>query len=193
MPHSRRQLLANAPSHGFLASEDAVDVACRAPVLVDQIGPIGDQASVADHVTVGTNHGQLMLGRNLDDVSMKNIRPAGCRQDQAAVPGTRECRKGALDASGVAQVNRKHFQSNRRRHRLDDTELSKVRLVSYYRRPRNAWRDLSEQLRPFPTQIVFEREEAGGIAARSRQTLDQAGGDRIRGGGKNDRHRAGQL
>ena len=38
----------------LLALEDAVDVAGRAPVLVDQIRPIGDQAAAGDEVAVGS-------------------------------------------------------------------------------------------------------------------------------------------
>ena len=36
----------------LLALEDAVDVAGRAPVLVDHVRPIGDQAAVGDEVAV---------------------------------------------------------------------------------------------------------------------------------------------
>ena len=36
----------------LLALEDAIDVAGRAPELVDQIGPIGDQAAVGDEESV---------------------------------------------------------------------------------------------------------------------------------------------
>jgi len=59
---------------GLLAIEDAVDIAGGAPVLVDQIRPIGE-----------ANRGQLVLGRKLDDVAP---RPRRC-QDQAAAPGSR--------------------------------------------------------------------------------------------------------
>ena len=34
----------------LLALEDAIDIAGRAPVLVDEIGPIGDQAAAVDEV-----------------------------------------------------------------------------------------------------------------------------------------------
>ena len=33
---------------GFLAFEDAIDIACRASVLVDEIRPVGDQAASGD-------------------------------------------------------------------------------------------------------------------------------------------------
>ena len=47
------------------------------------------------------------------------------------------------------------------------------------RRSRHAWRDLLEQFQPFRAHAVFERGEAGGVAARPRQAVDEAGADRI--------------
>ena len=35
----------------FLALEDAIDIASRSPVLVDHIGPVGDQAAAGDKVS----------------------------------------------------------------------------------------------------------------------------------------------
>ena len=43
----------------LLALEDAVDVAGRPPVLVDQIRPIGDQAAAGDEEADGVDRGQL--------------------------------------------------------------------------------------------------------------------------------------
>src|SRR5262245_37270192 len=42
---------------GLLALEDAIDVARRAPVLVGQINPIGDQAPANDGGTIPVNRG----------------------------------------------------------------------------------------------------------------------------------------
>src|SRR6266550_7211842 len=39
----------------LLALEDAIDIAGRLPVLVDEMRTIGDQAAVCDEVTVGVN------------------------------------------------------------------------------------------------------------------------------------------
>ena len=47
------------------------------------------------------------------------------------------------------------------------------------RHSRHAWRDLLEQFEPFPAHAVFELRKAGGVAARPRQAVDEAGGDRI--------------
>ena len=61
------------------------------------------------------------------------------------------------------------------------------------RRSRHAGRDLLEQLQPFPAQAVFERHETGGVAARPRQAVDEAGADRIADDREHDRHGAGRL
>ena len=47
------------------------------------------------------------------------------------------------------------------------------------RRARHARRDLLEQFQPFAAQAVFELRETGGVAARPRQAVDEAGADRI--------------
>ena len=59
---------------GLLALEDAIDVAGRAPVLVDQVRPIGDQAAGGDKVAVRVDRGQLVPGRQRDDQIAMNRR-----------------------------------------------------------------------------------------------------------------------
>ena len=61
------------------------------------------------------------------------------------------------------------------------------------RHSRHARRDLLEQLQPFPADAVFEMHEPGGVAARPRQALDEAGADRIGDDREHDRHGAGRL
>ena len=58
----------------LLALEDAVDVAGRAPILVDDIGPVGDQAAGGDEVAVRIDRGQLVPGRQRDDQIAMNDR-----------------------------------------------------------------------------------------------------------------------
>jgi hypothetical protein len=48
--------------------------------------------------------------------------------------------------------------------------------------------DLFEQLQPFAAQIVFEHAEAGRVAARAREALDEPGTDRVGKHRKYDRH-----
>ena len=118
------------------------------------------------------------------------------RHDQAAIRGAREGRDGALDLGRVAHVDRAHLHPERRRHGLDDGELADpggYGGIPKDRRARHARRDLLEQLQPFPAQAVFELHEAGGVAARPRQALDEAGADRIGDIREHDRHGAGRL
>ena len=51
----------------LLALEDAIDIAGRAPVLVDQIRPVGDQATGGDEEAAGVDRGQFVPGRQRDD------------------------------------------------------------------------------------------------------------------------------
>jgi len=40
---------------GFLALEDAIDIACGAPILIDRIRPVGDQAADGGEVAIGVD------------------------------------------------------------------------------------------------------------------------------------------
>src|SRR5215472_9115413 len=112
-------------SAGFLALENAVDVAGGATELVNHIRAIGDQAAVDDEVAEVVNGGQFVAGRQRNDQITMKQRQWARRHDQAAIRGTREGRDGALDLVGVgAYVNRAHFHADRRRHVLDDGELA---------------------------------------------------------------------
>ena len=60
----------------LLAFEDAVDVAGRAPVLVDPISPIGNQAAGGDEGTLEVDRRQLVPCRQRDDqIAMKRGGP----------------------------------------------------------------------------------------------------------------------
>ena len=56
-------------------------------------------------------------------------------------------------------------------------------------RARQPGADLLEQLQPFPAQAGFENHEAGGVAARPRKAIDEAGGDGIGADREHDRNR----
>ena len=45
---------------GLLAFEDGIDVPGRAPILVDRINPVGDQAAVSYEEVVGIDSGQAV-------------------------------------------------------------------------------------------------------------------------------------
>ena len=132
-------------SAGLLALEDAIDVAGRAPVLVDEIRPIGDQAAAGDEEAVEVDRGQFVPGRQRDDQIAMNHRQRARRHDQTAIRGAREGRDGALDLARVAHVDRAHLHPERRRHGLDGGELADpggYGGIPKDRRSRHARRDL---------------------------------------------------
>ena len=145
----------------LLALEDAIDVAGRAPVLVDEIRPIGDQAAAGDEEAVGVDRGQLVPGRQRDDqIAMNRRANALAVTIRPPFERAREGRDGALDLAGVAHVDRAHLHPERRRHGLDGAELAdpgRYGGIPKDRRSRHARRDLLEQLQPFPAQAVFEQ------------------------------------
>ena len=71
----------------LLALEDTIDVAGRASVRVDRIGPVGHQAAVGDEQAIGINRRQVVPRRQRDDqLSMSERQPAR-HHEQAAIGG----------------------------------------------------------------------------------------------------------
>ena len=62
-----------------------------------------------------------------------------------------------------------------------------------HRYARDLGRDLLEQLKPFPRQAVIELVKTGGVAARPRQAVDEAGADRVDALSEHERHGAARL
>src|SRR4029079_4200987 len=113
-----------------------------------------------------------------------------------AVPGARERGRRALDLASVAHVDRAHLYPERRRHGLDDAVLSvpeRIAGISKDCRSRHVWRDLLEQLQPFPAQTVFEEQEPGSVTAWSGKAIYKAAADRIDDTHKHDRHGTRRL
>jgi hypothetical protein len=79
---------------GFLALENAVDVASCAAMLFDFIRPIGDQATIGDPTGSGIDGWQPMSGRERDDQIPTKERRGARRNNQAAA---REPSDGTLD------------------------------------------------------------------------------------------------
>src|ERR1700675_977514 len=90
----------------LLALEDAIDVAGCAPVQVDPIRPIGEQAAGGDEGAIEVDRGKLVPRRKRDDQVAINQGWPACGHDQSAIRGLRECCYGALDLAGVALVER---------------------------------------------------------------------------------------
>src|SRR5215467_634299 len=113
------------------------------------------------------------------------------RHYQTTVRGACEGRHRALNLTGVSHVERAHLHAKRRRHSLDDAELSvpgRIGGVAKDSRARRAWCDLLEHLQPFPAQTVFEQQKAGGVAAWSGQAINEAAADRIDSSREHDWH-----
>jgi len=95
----------------------------------------------------------------------------------------RKGRDVTLDLVGVGHIDWRGHYPERGRHGVDDAELTNPGRVGHIpnnRHPRDAWRDLLEQLQPFPAHGVFGNHEAGGI-------------NRIEAGRKHDRYGARRL
>src|SRR5262245_46112527 len=178
----------------LLALEDAIYIPRRAPELVDEIGPIGDHAAGGGEAAFKIDRGQFVTGRQRNDqIAVKRSRPAP-RHDQTSVRRAHEGRKGALSLICVAHVDWVYFHVERRRQGPDDAELADsggVRGISKDCHSRYTRRDLLQQFQPFSAQAVFVRHEAGSVAARPRQAVDEACTDRIADNWEHDRHGAG--
>ena len=154
-------------SAGFLALEDAIDVAGGAAILVDRIRAVGNEAATSDVITKGIDRGQSMAGRQRQDQVALKSGPAGCH-DQSAVRGARECCDAALDLGRVARIDRTYLDPKRRRRRLHCGELGDPGAapgIPDHGGARDARRDLLKQLQPFPADGIFERSETGSVTA----------------------------
>src|SRR5262245_56000868 len=106
----------------------------------------------------------------------------GRRHDQTAIRGTREGRDGVLDLTDVAQVDGAYLHPERWRRGLDRGKHAGSGTLSGIpkdRHSRHAWRNLLEQLQPFPADAVFGTHETSSVAARPPQAVDKARSDRI--------------
>ena len=99
----------------LLALEDAIDVSRSAPVLVDEIGSIGDQTAGSDVGTFRVDRRQFVSGReHYDEIAMKR-RQRACGHDQAATVSARKGSDGALNLGRIAHVDRAYLHPERRR------------------------------------------------------------------------------
>jgi hypothetical protein len=144
----------------LLALEDTIDVAGRLPVPIDLIRPVRDQAAGSDEGTIEVDRGQFVSGRQCNDQVTTALCHRAGRDDQAAIRRARECRDIPLHLAGVAHIDWVHLHPERRRDGLDCAELANsggYGGIPNHCRPRHTWRDLLEQLQPFPaaTALAF--------------------------------------
>ena len=85
----------------LLALENAIHVPCRAPILVDDIGSVRNQATGADEVAERIDRRQFVLSRECDDyLGVVRSEPTW-RHSQPAVRMLCEGRNAALDLAGI--------------------------------------------------------------------------------------------
>src|SRR5262249_34397997 len=104
-----------------------------------------------------------------------------CRHDQSAVRITGKSRDRCLNSTCVLQIDCTQLDPERRR-RLNGGELTDAGGIGWITQNRSArdWRrDLLKQFEPFCADSIFEGGEAGSVAARPRQAVDQASADRV--------------
>jgi hypothetical protein len=110
--------------------------------------------------------------------------------------GAREGGDGPLDLCIVAHLEWAQLDAERRRDGLHCAELAGTDGeggIANDTHPLHAGRHLLEQLQPFSADPIFEINEASGIAAGTRQTVDETSGDRVRHQHEHDGNRAGHL
>src|SRR6516162_11735028 len=79
----------------------------RAPVLVEEIGPIRDQAAGGSEAALHIDRRQLVPGRQRDDQMAMNRHQRAARHDQPAMRRTREGRDGTFNLRRIAYVEGK--------------------------------------------------------------------------------------
>src|SRR5262245_35425222 len=89
-------------SAGFLALEDAVDVASRLPILLEEDGTIRHQSAADGEEAFKVDRRQLMARRERDDQIAMSDRQRASGHYDAAAGGARECGDGPLDLCVVA-------------------------------------------------------------------------------------------
>ena len=103
--------------------------------------------------------------------------------DQSAAGPARELGNRALHLGRFAHIDRTQLHAQGRGdalHRGQKSETGGIGGIGAQdRRARHTGIDLLKQLRPFRTRPVFERDEAGSIAAGPCQACDETGADRI--------------
>src|SRR5262245_44756584 len=104
------------------------------------------------------------------------------RHYYAAVRDAGERRYATLQFGRVAHGDRRKLNSKRLRHALDGGKLADAgcrRGIPKDRRAPDVGCNLLEQFHPFPAHAVFEISEPRGVAAWSRQALEDASANRI--------------
>ena len=154
----------NRKISGFCAFEDAINVVCSAPELVEEIRTVRHQPAAGDEITVRINRGQLVAARQCGDEAAVPDRHAADRDDEFAAGYAPERRDATFDFGLIAHSDRPQVQLQRRRcdlHGRPHPDPGRVALLAQDADAGHVGRDFLQQLKPFDAQFVFERCKAG--------------------------------
>ena len=119
------------------------------------------------------------------------------RHDQAAIRAQRANAASARSISPASlHIDGLDLHPERRRHCTGRRRTASISTVvpgsTNDRNARHARHDLLEQLQPFAAASSYSNDSnAGDVAARPREAVDEAGADRIGASHEHDRHRCG--
>ena len=112
----------------LLPFKDAIDVARGAPVHIDDIGAIGDQAAIGDEVASVVDRGQFVSRRKCDDqLAMNHRQPIPVKISPSLLPRAKAAtarsispasRRLILTSSGLSVVHRERIIALAARHKL---------------------------------------------------------------------------
>src|SRR6266508_3012965 len=175
------------------AAQNAVDIRRRSPILVDHVRRVGHETAGRDKEAVRVDRRQAMARRERDDEIAMQDAGAIRQHDKASIRQARERLDGALDVGGVIYRTGHEFERERRRNvlgRADEVIVRRRYGIGHEGGAPEMWRDLFEQGQPFSGDAFFVEHEAGDIAARVRQTRNQARAERVGDVDEYDRNRA---
>ena len=138
--------------------------------LVDCIGPVGNQAAAGDEEAFVVDRGQFVPGRKRDNHIAMTHGQRARGHDQARVRILCKGCEGALDFSGITNVDRAYHYPDRWRDRLQGAELTNpggYGGITNDCHSRHGRSDLLQQFQPFHADAVFKRNETSGVAART--------------------------
>ena len=183
----------------LLALEDAIDLTCRLPILVDHVDDdaVGYQTAGLGEFRLCRDRRQVMTVCQVGDQLLVQIGEGIGRQDQPAARSTREALEGWFDVGGGANGDDNQLHAERRRSGFDRAHeefgLWRRVGVEHDGNAREAGRDFLEQIEPFATDRELGPAETGEVAARLRHGRNEALCDWIGDQHEYDRDCAGGL
>ena len=181
---------------GLLALEDAIDIAGRAPVLIDDVRPVGDQAAAGDEVAFVVDRGQPVPGRQRDDqFAMTTLQPlrlsrSGRRSgERAKVSMACSISAASRILIGLTSTRSDDATAWMTANWPVPVPTAGSRRTAMRVTPGAICLSSSSHL---PLRPYSKFSEAGDVAARPREALDEADADWIDDRHEHDRHAAGR-